>query len=185
MTDAERTRQDTALEEAGQLFLRFGYRKTSMDDIARAAGVSRQALYLWFPNKEALFCAVVDRLLSTLGEGVRAALHPEGPLGERLLLAFTAYTGMFVEMSASASRLEELLEASERLLGERVASFERAFERQIADALEDAGRADPVERAYALVQASYGLKHKAASVAAYQEGMRRVIAVVCGEAGGR
>ena len=59
-TGAERTRQDTR-PRSGQLFLRFGYRKTSMDDIARAAGVSRQALYLWFPNKEALFCAVVDR----------------------------------------------------------------------------------------------------------------------------
>ena len=59
-------RRDDALETACGLFIRFGYRKTSMDDIARAVGISRQGLYLWFPNKEALFVSAIDHFLSNL-----------------------------------------------------------------------------------------------------------------------
>ena len=35
-------------------FLRYGFKKTSMDDVAQAAGVSRQGLYLYFETKDVL-----------------------------------------------------------------------------------------------------------------------------------
>lgn len=41
------------------LFLERGYAATRMEDVARAAGVSKGAIYLYFPNKEALFHAVI------------------------------------------------------------------------------------------------------------------------------
>ena len=37
------------------LFLRYGYKRVSMNDIAEAAGISRPALYLVFKNKEEIF----------------------------------------------------------------------------------------------------------------------------------
>src|SRR5262249_126679 len=43
------------LEAALGNFVRFGFRKTSMDDVARDAGISRQALYAHFADKEELF----------------------------------------------------------------------------------------------------------------------------------
>ena len=42
------TRQEAVLEAAVGVFARYGFRKTSMDEVARAAGVSRQGLYLQF-----------------------------------------------------------------------------------------------------------------------------------------
>src|SRR5258708_36742368 len=60
MTEAPDTtaaRRLAILEAATPVFLRYGYKKTSMDDLARAAGLSRQGLYLHFENKEALFKA--------------------------------------------------------------------------------------------------------------------------------
>lgn len=42
-----------------ELFLARGYASTRMEDVARAAGVSKGAIYLHFPNKEALFHAVI------------------------------------------------------------------------------------------------------------------------------
>jgi AcrR family transcriptional regulator len=45
------------LAAAATVFLRFGYRKTAMEDIARAAGMSRQGLYLHYATKEELFRA--------------------------------------------------------------------------------------------------------------------------------
>ena len=47
------------------MFIRYGYRKTSMDEVARAAQVSRQGLYLHFANKEDLFRAAVKHALES------------------------------------------------------------------------------------------------------------------------
>ncbi len=47
------------LEAAGRLFLEGGYGATSMDAVARAAGVSKATLYAYFTNKAELFSAIV------------------------------------------------------------------------------------------------------------------------------
>jgi len=47
------------LEAAGQAFIHYGYDKTTMDDIARAAGVSKSAIYARWKNKDALLEAVL------------------------------------------------------------------------------------------------------------------------------
>jgi AcrR family transcriptional regulator len=60
VTEPTEQKQRALLDAAIGVFARFGYRKTSMDDIARAAGVSRQGLYLLFSNKEELFRRSVE-----------------------------------------------------------------------------------------------------------------------------
>ena len=45
-------RRSRVLEAALGVFLRYGFRKTSMDEVARAADLSRQGLYLQFATKE-------------------------------------------------------------------------------------------------------------------------------------
>jgi len=45
-------------------FLRYGFKKTSMDDVAQAAGVSRQGLYLYFDTKDFLFREALQYLVS-------------------------------------------------------------------------------------------------------------------------
>ena len=71
-TDDARRRKllDTALT----VFLRYGYRKTSMDEVARAAQVSRQGLYLHFATKEELFRATVQHTLESSLAAATAAL---------------------------------------------------------------------------------------------------------------
>jgi AcrR family transcriptional regulator len=58
-TKGARTRL-ALLEAAIERFARDGYRATSVTEIARAAGLSSTAAYVYFPNKEALFVAAVD-----------------------------------------------------------------------------------------------------------------------------
>ena len=50
-----------------RLFTQYGYRKTSIDDIARAARVAKRTVYLHFENKAAVFLAI----LQYLGDQVR------------------------------------------------------------------------------------------------------------------
>jgi AcrR family transcriptional regulator len=58
------SRRERLLESASALFVRWGFAKTSVEDIARAAGISKGAVYLEFPNKDALFKATLHRELA-------------------------------------------------------------------------------------------------------------------------
>ena len=57
--EAAKTRRENLLKAGAHLFARWGFDKTSVDDIAREAGISKGGVYLEFPNKEALFRAVL------------------------------------------------------------------------------------------------------------------------------
>src|SRR4051812_9525899 len=75
--------EDTAkrrqiIEGARAMFLAQGFDAASMSDIARAAGVSKGTLYVYFENKEQLFAAIVQEECSAHAEGV-FDLHPEDP----------------------------------------------------------------------------------------------------------
>jgi TetR/AcrR family transcriptional regulator, mexJK operon transcriptional repressor len=62
-----------AILEAGTvLFLRDGYLATSMDEIASAAGVSKQTVYAQFGDKESLFCKIVADVVDEVADPVSA-----------------------------------------------------------------------------------------------------------------
>src|SRR3954462_13040389 len=90
-------RRRELLEAALGVFLRYGFRKTSMEEVARAARLSRQALYLHFANKESLFQAALRQVLET--SLAAATLHLEdarrGP-EQKLVQAFDEWVGRFV-----------------------------------------------------------------------------------------
>ena len=58
---AELTQRRTAhlLEVARSIFVRRGYRATTMDEVASAAGLTKRTLYAWHQDKESLFRACV------------------------------------------------------------------------------------------------------------------------------
>src|ERR1700727_971622 len=93
-SDPTAARRGAILEAATGVFLRYGFKKTSMDDLARAAGLSRQGLYLHFATKEALFKDAVLQLLDATRATARAALAREDVgIEDRLLDAFEAVHG--------------------------------------------------------------------------------------------
>jgi AcrR family transcriptional regulator len=59
LSTAQPDRRQRLLQSAAALFSRWGFAKTSVDDIARETGISKGAVYLEFPNKDALFKAVL------------------------------------------------------------------------------------------------------------------------------
>ena len=63
---ADRERQ--ILTAASELIVHYGYDKTTIDDIAREAGVSKGAIYLHFKGKDDLFEALLRRELTTYAE---------------------------------------------------------------------------------------------------------------------
>lgn len=132
------SRRHKLMDAAITVFLRYGFRKTSMDEVARAAGVSRQGLYLHFATKEELFRASVQHLLDgALAEATAALGDGELPLERRLTAAFDAWTGRFVGMFGSDAA--DLAAATSELLGPMVAEREGAFAEVVAKAVRTSG----------------------------------------------
>jgi len=76
-------RKRTAITAAATtLFLRGGYRGTSMDEIAAAAGVSKQTLYKQFSGKERLFTGVVEAMVTSASDPVHRAVGALEPTGD-------------------------------------------------------------------------------------------------------
>ena len=86
--DAERSRQ-TILDVAEQLFADLGYEVVSMERIGRAAGLSRGAPGYFFGSKEALYRAVLERMIEGTEHLVELTRHqlaavPSGDLDRAL-----------------------------------------------------------------------------------------------------
>jgi AcrR family transcriptional regulator len=180
-------RREAILEAATQVFLRYGFKKTSMDDLARAAGLSRQGLYLHFATKEALFKEALVHVVEATRAAAKAALaHHERTLDERLVSAFEAMHGVAIGQP-SAERMNELLETANELVGPVVDEAEQGMIGDVVRALRSAGVSaawkeasvsakDLAENLYAT---SVGLKHRVKSVAEYRERLRVAVKLVC------
>ncbi len=86
-------RRPLILDVAFQLFLEHGYRGTSMDAIAFAAGVTKPVVYACFPSKAELFGALLgreeQRMLSQFGSVLEGSVGLEDP-EDALSAGFTA-----------------------------------------------------------------------------------------------
>ena len=59
-TDYEKDNiRKSLLEACKQSWTQYGYKKTSVDELCKHAGISKGAFYLFFESKEALFCEVL------------------------------------------------------------------------------------------------------------------------------
>lgn len=75
--------RDKILRAALEVFAEKGYHRALVDDIVRASRTSKGAVYHHFPNKEALFLALVDDLAQRLAEAVAVAIGgARGALGK-------------------------------------------------------------------------------------------------------
>jgi AcrR family transcriptional regulator len=65
-------KRNAILDAAATLFLRHGYRGTSMDEVAAGAGVSKQTVYKHFADKQRLFSEIVTSAVGEAGDPVHA-----------------------------------------------------------------------------------------------------------------
>jgi AcrR family transcriptional regulator len=94
-TETEKERIRASLMDEGEaLFGRYGLKKTSVEDLTRAAGISKGAFYLFFPSKEELFFDILERFERSYRQDLlELAFQPGVPLRQSfkhmLVTAFT------------------------------------------------------------------------------------------------
>ncbi|MGP4016061.1 TetR/AcrR family transcriptional regulator [Saccharopolyspora sp. 5N708] len=147
------------LDAAAELVLRWGYDKTTLDDVARSAGVAKGTIYLHWKNRERLFIALLRReRVALLAEVRRRVVEGPGSPSLRSLL---------VQMTLVYLRRPLLLAVVTRdrdVIG-KLASAERAA--QAGSALRsDFVRYLGVLRAQGLVRLDLGLAEQVQLVSA-------------------
>jgi AcrR family transcriptional regulator len=129
-------KRDKVLTAARDVFIRYGYRRVTMNDIAEAAGISRPALYLVFESKEEIFKSVyghfVKETLSEIESKIGQLKTPE----EKLRAAFELWTVRPFEMMRASSEAAELLESTFGFAQDSVNQGYRSFEKVLLPVLK-------------------------------------------------
>lgn len=76
--------RDRILDAAERLLARLGYRKTTMEDLAREASICKRTLYLHFPSKEEITLSTIDRIVDRLLALLREVGSSGGPAAGRI-----------------------------------------------------------------------------------------------------
>jgi AcrR family transcriptional regulator len=108
-------KRERILDAAQKLFVRYGVKRTSIDDVAREAGIAKGTVYLSFQSKAEIFAAIADRLCaSTLSDAKRIAVEA-APLTERLVGMLDCYIGAPHRLVAQSPHIAELTMSKEAL----------------------------------------------------------------------
>ena len=175
--------QNEFLEKTLDVFIRYGFRKTSMDDIATAVGLSRQAIYKRYGNKEALFKTVVDASVIQFFANAREALtQPDKSIHERIFDSCNCSTGKYIDKMRSSPHSSEVIAMADSESSDLMDEYDAAYQETMAELLLNEKVFTDKEAANDAVSvlhyASKGLFHEAKNQKEYTDGMDRVIRTV-------
>ena len=170
---AQTDRQEIILTAAFTAFATYGFRRTTMDDIARASGLSRTALYLHYRNKEDLFRHMTRAFFDSVNHEVKQILAAPSPNPAATLTAvLRAKDGKVMDVVLGTPHGAELMDAGTSIAGDIAAEGEAAVRAQLSEWI--AGRSvppglgTPDDIAAALIAAVKGLKSGSPTLAEYR-----------------
>lgn len=127
-------KQSQILDCALKVFARFGLKKTSLDDIAKAADISRQGIYLHFKSKDEIFKAAVLKFLAERSQAAAESLqNQDWPLQKRLLSALDEWFGHNVGLIHQDA--SDTIEQGILLLGDSLKEADEAFRNNLSKAI--------------------------------------------------
>jgi TetR/AcrR family transcriptional regulator, regulator of autoinduction and epiphytic fitness len=182
------SRRAAILDAALRVFGQYGYRRTSMDDIAREAEIGKGTIYLSFASKEVVFRALSQRLAQQMLAGAEAASRAPGTTADKLAAMHAAWFGSYAEMVRHSPHAAELLDAKHRLSADLVAEPASRYKRLVRDVLAEAAAAGELDlepagltadtTAELLIASARGLESSAASPAAYRRYLDALVRVM-------
>src|SRR5690242_18321579 len=123
--------RDAIWDAAIQLFLKKGFDETTVEDIARAAGVSRRSFFRYFSSKSDLMAQGIVDYVQSVTEAI-----DECPPGSSLAEVFREAVLRVARISAAHPRTREIMQIAARYASAREAQLSRLAElqEQIAEA---------------------------------------------------
>lgn len=131
-------RIDRILDATYACFTRHGIKRTTMDDIAAEAEMSRPAVYQYVRNKNDAFLRLAERLFAQCAERATAAARAEGPLVDRLHGTLATKLELTLRLHRDSPHATELLDAGNRLSADLISAFTGTVCELLAAAITDA-----------------------------------------------
>jgi len=177
-------KEANVIAAATQVFLRYGFRRVTMGDIAEAARMSRPALYLVFPSKEEVFTAVMARLFTAALDEIRQGLGRFARADEKLTFGFEVWCVRPFEIILASPDATDLLQSSYEFATEVTTRAAADFEALLAEVLQAQirGRAQTgfssAQIAHILATAVPGFKESAKTAVQLRELVAGLITIV-------
>lgn len=159
-----KTTRDAILDATDRLLARFGYKKMTIDDLAREVGIGKGSIYLHFTSKEEIALTHIDRIIERLKENLRVIAAKPLKADERLrrmLMERVLYR--FDSVQHYKQSLDEMLSyVRTQLLDRRKRYFEQEaviFSTVIKDGQQSSifAKGDPLDIALTLISATNSL----------------------------
>lgn len=125
------------IDAALALFRQYGYRRTSMEDIAKDANVAKGTLYIYFKSKDELFEALARQLAERVDHDFRAVMAQNLPLEAKVLAMLDAKLGFIYRWVLSSPHAAELTDPTNRLPDDVFGPVDRNFRAALARILKE------------------------------------------------
>jgi AcrR family transcriptional regulator len=132
----EMEKESKILEAAQTVFLRYGFRRVTMNDIAEEAGMSRPALYLVFANKEEVFKGAVKQFSGQILEEIRHGLDRRASAEEKLRYVFELWAVRPFETIQSSPDARDLIGYGQGFAKPVMDEIYQSFEEMLAGILK-------------------------------------------------
>lgn len=157
------------LDAALPVFARYGFHKTTMVDIARAAGISRASLYLVFKSKEELFRAGSARAHERTMSDVESVLSSTLDVVDRIAAAISTFQEGLIAPFSKSESAKELFEINMQLAADITTAARSKLLQLLSETLADAEareqidlktlKSSPLEVSALIAAAMDGIKH--------------------------
>ena len=180
-------KKNSVLDTAADVFAQYGFKRTTMNDIAQAAGMSRPALYLMFDNKEHLFQELAAYRLNLALIAAKAVLEREGSVNSRFTEAIMVFEKTYTEPVANSPHGAELTDVNMSLAADVMIKGKSKLIVALTEVLRDADKSGEISfqntplthRAFVelLLASIAGIKQKAGTKAEYRKQTQQVAQV--------
>ncbi|WP_093161501.1 TetR/AcrR family transcriptional regulator [Aliiruegeria lutimaris] len=113
-------RERNILDAATTLFMRYGVKRTSMNDISQEAGISRQTLYNAYRNKDEILRALIRYFADRAYCEIEAGLEEKPALGDRLDLVFDRIAVAAFDLLSESPNAADLVEGFNQISEEEI-----------------------------------------------------------------
>lgn len=157
---------ETILDASARILVKRGFDRFTTNEVAEAAGVSIGSLYQYFPNKEALVAALIEKHIEDMSKALMSELArvSQLPMAE----AVRAVIDLTIRAHAVDAELHQVLTEQVPRVGRmaRIRELDAICHRMIAGVLEarqaELAIRDPELSAFILVAAIESIAHRAA-----------------------
>jgi AcrR family transcriptional regulator len=156
------SKRGAVVEAAYKVFLRYGFKRTTMDDISSEARMSRPALYLLYKNKEDIFRALSQSICDQGIEQAEALLKKKMAKPAKLLAILDASLLNILDILSKSPHGEELMGAEVELAPDIDAYWHENTARVLAAAI---GGPERKLRATLVLDAVNGMKKRGVAIA--------------------